>query len=562
MRQLLFSSRGLLWGLPLLWLLLNLVQAAYTELDPDEAYYWMYAHELDWGYFDHPPAVALFIRLGTGLFVGELGVRLGTILLQLGSFYFIWQLAGKPRAQRELLTLAGLLAAMPMLQVYGFIATPDGPLLFFAALFFYLYQQYLSKASWGNTLLLGACMAALLYSKYHGVLLIFFVLLSNLRLLRQPSFYAASAFGFVLFLPHLYWQYNHDFPSFAYHLKGRDDPYELKFTLTYLLNQAVIFSPLLFPFILRALWRRPLRTPLGRAFNFVIYGFWLFFFYTTFKGHVEPQWTALLSIPLVLILYRQSLEEERFGRWVRILSAATIALILLARLELATNLTGLKSNFHRRQWVYELQEQAKGLPVLFQNSYRDASKYAFYAGGPAYTFTDVDYRRNQFDIWDWETALHNQPVLIGGRLSWDCAGCREVQLTRKGYKLQVADSFQVAQKLRVEILELPAGPWKAGQEVAILLKLVNPYAHAIQFGQGGLPLHLGAVFYRDAIARSTPSGRLERPAAWLPAADSLQLSLRLTVPDSLSGSYQFGLGPRWGDLPPSLNSRLHEVRVE
>ena len=51
-------------GFLLGWLLVNLLQAGLTELDPDEAYYFMYSRDLAWGYFDHPPVIALMIRLG------------------------------------------------------------------------------------------------------------------------------------------------------------------------------------------------------------------------------------------------------------------------------------------------------------------------------------------------------------------------------------------------------------------------------------------------------------------------------------------------------------------
>ena len=556
------SGQKLLWALLGIWLAVNLLQAGLTELDPDEAYYWMYSHALDWGYFDHPPAVALLIRLGTAFAPGTLGIRIGFALLQLGCFYFVWLLAGRPSQKKEVLTFVGLLAAMPLLEVYGFIATPDGPLLFFTALFFWLYQRFLDrKGRWGEALLLGAGMAALLYSKYHGVLLIFFILLSNLKLLRRPGFYLASIFGFLLFLPHLYWQYAHGFPSFLYHLKGRDDAYELKFTITYVLNQMVIFSPLLFPFLVQALRQRPVEGALGRAFYFVIYGFWAFFFYASFKGHVEPQWTAILSIPFVLLLYRQSQISERFGRMVRILSAITIFLILLARLELAFNWAGTKTEFNRRQWVYELQALAEGKPVLFQNSYRDASKFQFYAHQPAYTYTDVDYRHNQFDIWDWEKALHNQTVLIGGRLSWQCEKCREVGLTRKDFKIQMVDSLQIAQKVGIELRNGIGGPWRPGEQVSLPVLLSNPYPHDIRFGTGTLPLHLSAVFYQDAVARSTPSAQFLKANTLLMAGDSLALELQFTVPDSLAGPYEFGLGVCWGDLPPLLNSKLVEVEV-
>ena len=56
-----------------LWLLLvaltvfRLAIAACIPLAPDEAYYWVWSHALAPGYPDHPPMVALWIRLGTML---------------------------------------------------------------------------------------------------------------------------------------------------------------------------------------------------------------------------------------------------------------------------------------------------------------------------------------------------------------------------------------------------------------------------------------------------------------------------------------------------------------
>lgn len=555
------SGKRWLAALLLAWAAVNLFQAALTELDPDEAYYWMYSRQLDWGYFDHPPAAALLIRAGTLLFSGELGVRLLFVLLQPLSFYFIWLLAGKPVQKWAVITLLGLLAAMPIVEAYVFVATPDGPLLFFTALFLWLYRQFLEQPGWKHTVLLGACMAALLYSKYHGVLLIFFVLLSNLSLLRRPAFYLASALGFLLFLPHLYWQYEHGFPSFLYHLQGRDDLYKLKYTTTYLLNQLVIFSPLLFPLLLWVLWKRRAQGPLERACRFLLYGFWAFFFYTSFKGHVEPQWTALLSFPIALILFREAQENPGFARRLRLLSLIMVVLLLAARLELAFNWTGMPGNFHRKSWVYELKRQAQGHPVLFHNTYRDVSKYSFYAGEKAYAFTDADYRPNQFDLWGWEAELHNRTVLLAGQNSWPCESCERVELTRKSFKLQLVDSLQIAGKARCFLPENLGAPWKAGQEVNLPLQFFNPYRHDIHFRKGTLPLQAKGAFLREGVLESYATAALSGGPLLLPAGDTVLLNARFTVPDSLAGAYQFGIGLSWEALPPALKSDRVEVEV-
>ena len=72
----------------------RLVAAALTPLTFDEAYYWMWSKHLAGGYYDHPPMVALVIRLGT-MIAGdtELGVRLVSILLALPMSWAVYRAA-------------------------------------------------------------------------------------------------------------------------------------------------------------------------------------------------------------------------------------------------------------------------------------------------------------------------------------------------------------------------------------------------------------------------------------------------------------------------------------
>ena len=74
-----------------LFFAVNLLQSAYTGLFEDEAYYWVWSKNLAWGYFDHPPMVALFIWIGGLFFDGELGVRLLSIVSFTFMLVFIWK---------------------------------------------------------------------------------------------------------------------------------------------------------------------------------------------------------------------------------------------------------------------------------------------------------------------------------------------------------------------------------------------------------------------------------------------------------------------------------------
>ena len=116
-----------------IWAVICILNAAFIEVDPDEAYYWIYTKQLDWGYFDHPPGVALAIAIGSWL-PNEICVRFGTLLLHFLGIYILWLWMAKPQKREDIRYLIALCLAMPLLQIYGLIATPDGPLLFFTML--------------------------------------------------------------------------------------------------------------------------------------------------------------------------------------------------------------------------------------------------------------------------------------------------------------------------------------------------------------------------------------------------------------------------------------------
>src|SRR6185436_8944811 len=163
------------------WLLINLIQAGATELFDDEAYYWIYSQYPAWGYFDHPPMIAWLIKAGYAIFPNELGVRFFIVLLNTATLILIRELITK---KNDLLFYA-IAASIAVAQIGGIIAVPDIPLLFFVALFFWLYRRFAEKTTLFNSFLLGISIALMLYSKYHGILIVFFTLLSNPKLFTR-----------------------------------------------------------------------------------------------------------------------------------------------------------------------------------------------------------------------------------------------------------------------------------------------------------------------------------------------------------------------------------------
>ncbi len=103
------------------------------------------------------------------------------------------------------------------------------------------------------------------YSKYHGALVVLFALAANPRLLRRPGLYASGAVAALLLIPHLVWQYEHDWASFAYHLSGRNAVFRVSYITDFLANMLVVFNPFFVPLYVQA-WRKTRvasRTPCG-----------------------------------------------------------------------------------------------------------------------------------------------------------------------------------------------------------------------------------------------------------------------------------------------------------
>ncbi len=393
------------------WLLLGLMQAGLTELQDDEAYYWVFSRYLDWGYFDHPPMIAVLVKMGYAIFPNELGVRLFPLLLNILSLVIIEKLISK----KNPLLFYAIALSVAVIQVTGFVAAPDIPLIFFAALFFLCYKRFIEKHSLLNTLLLGIAVALLFYSKYHAVLIVFFTLLSNLRLLRKYQTWLAAAIALLLFAPHLYWQYQHDWISFRYHLfESNVNPYKPSFTASYILGQLLLPGPVAGFILLPAAFLYKTKNPTEKALRFTMIGIYVFFLLSSFRGKVEGNWTSPVLVCLIVLSHQFLIERLSWQRILFKLLPLTLILVLFTRIVMIADILPVKEiqqRYHAwKNWPAVMREKTKGLPVVFSNSYQRASKYWFYSGQMTYSQNLYKQRRNNYNFWPVEDSMLGKPV--------------------------------------------------------------------------------------------------------------------------------------------------------
>ncbi|AEW02536.1 4-amino-4-deoxy-L-arabinose transferase and related glycosyltransferase of PMT family [Niastella koreensis GR20-10] len=396
------------------WVSISVIQAANTELFDDEAYYWVYSRFMDWGYFDHPPMIAALIKAGYAIFHNELGVRFFILLFNTATLFLVQQLTCK----KDDRLFYAVVLSIAVAQIGGILAVPDTPLLFFTVLYFWLYQRFLQKTNLTNAMLIGMGMACLLYSKYHGILIIVMVLLSNLKLLSNKYTYVAGAFCLVLFAPHIYWQYKHNFPSIQFHLFERNaSGYQFSFTTEYILGQIAFAGPVIGWLLLWAAFMYRPVLAVERAMKYSLIGIYTAFLLSTYKGRVEANWTVAAFIPLMVLSHRYLVQHYQLQKWVYRSVAITLLLVLAGRLYLMSwfpAVLPIKQNeFHgNREWTAGIHLQAGNLPVVFVNTYQRAAKYWFYTGTPAFSLNSPDYRRNNFNLWPIEDSLIGKTVYM------------------------------------------------------------------------------------------------------------------------------------------------------
>ena len=545
-----------------IWLAINMIQAYFTELAHDEAYYWMYSRFLAWGYFDHPPMIALVIKAGYMVIKNELGVRLFICIMSTGTLYLLYKLIDHPDKKLSFFIILTLSIGMVSTHVCGWIAIPDTPLILFVGLFFYLYRLYLDDDNIILAVFIAVVIALMLYSKYHGLLVVLFTLISNLSLFKRKSFWVILVLAAVFMIPHLFWQINNHFPTFDYHLIGRSSHYKIDYTINYILGQLVTAGPLAAPIVIFFAFKYKCANLFDKALKYNLAGTFIFFFISTFRGPVEPHWTAIAYIPLIILSYKGIIDNKKVKRWMHYLFWPSIIFAFFIRTALVYDFFPkswiLLNEFHGwDKWAKELQESAKGRKVVFTNKYQFPSKYTFYTGEFSHTLNNVNYRKNQYDIWNFEDSIQDKPVmLIQGEKSADSL------ITGNGliHRYQFIDNFKSYFRVKITIIK-DRDIFQHNSEASFIIMVENNTENAIKFGKNRNWTSFlcyayskkGEYIFPPIIIHNAELVSMEPHSCYLQ-------KIKINTPAS-PGIYKLHIWIKTGNLAPSNNSTPVKIKV-
>jgi 4-amino-4-deoxy-L-arabinose transferase-like glycosyltransferase len=227
----------------------------------DEAQYWIWSKNLDFGYYSKPPIIAWMIAASTWLFGnGEAGIRFLSPITHMFTSFAILAL-GKRLFDSKIGALSAIIfATLPSIFLSSTLISTDVPLMLVWVLTLYTLYIALENNSLAYWCWSGVLAGLGFMTKYHfGVILpatLIYCLWSGKLsyTLKSPGPYIASVIALIIFSPNIYWNWHNGFVSFIHtaDLAGAKSTFSstssAKSLIKFLFDQLAVFGPFLLPF--------------------------------------------------------------------------------------------------------------------------------------------------------------------------------------------------------------------------------------------------------------------------------------------------------------------------
>ncbi len=198
----------------------------FLNLGNDESYYLTYAKQLQINYFDHPPMVAIWIKVFTGNLALQdhlFFIRFGSLVACAISSFFIY---------KTIYAISTAKAAFIGVFLYnisfyasitaGLFIFPDTPqMVFWTAAMFCITQILKDDKQLFPWILFAVCAGLSIMSKVHAVFLwggvFLYALFYKRSWFSNKGFYIAAFITAIIISPILIWNIQNDFITFRFH---------------------------------------------------------------------------------------------------------------------------------------------------------------------------------------------------------------------------------------------------------------------------------------------------------------------------------------------------------
>ena len=449
------SSDETRWRRRALWLIIalgcfRLLYAMIVPLDlvHDEAYYWDWSRQLDWGYYSKPPMVAWLIALSTSLGGSSaFAVRVPAILLGTAGLGWMYLLAARLYGRQAGFWAALIAAATPGNAAMSLLMTIDAPLLFCWGAALYMFWRMLERGPRQMLWLTGAVVSVgfglLSKQTMLGFLALggLFVLTSHddRRELTRPNFWVWLLGALSFLAPVAWWNSQHGWVTIQHtsgHFAGDHVDWIKRLSRSgeFVAGQLGVISPVTC-FLLVAVmcgaflaFRR-----LGRKERFLLCfsGLPLAGVYVlSLMRRVEPNWPAPFYLSAMVLLVGAGLKRFPFSAWPLIreshlvraaaVGGMTVAVAYLIPFGWGLQGSKLDATVRLRGW----QQLASAVAQRFATFPRPGKTFIMVTSGRAVASELAFYLPHQprVYLWNYGDQIVSQYDLWGGpteKADWD-----------------------------------------------------------------------------------------------------------------------------------------------
>ena len=282
---------------------LRLVVLLFSRADVfvDEAQYWLWGQDLDFGYYSKPPLIAWVIRATTELGGSDSSfwIRVSAPIFHGATALVLGALAARHFGKGAALWVAVSYLTLPIVALGSLVISTDTILAPFFAAGLLFYFKLLADKRAADAVLSGVMIGLAFMAKYAGI---YFFLGAGLAAIFVPhcrpslrNWVILLAAFLIVISPNLVWNIGHDLTTVDHTLDnvgwvkaGRQEAaLNVGSFLEFFSTQFVVMGPVLFLVLIRSCWR-PDRDLLP---------------------------LLLFSLPIIVLICVQALLSEAYGNW-------------------------------------------------------------------------------------------------------------------------------------------------------------------------------------------------------------------------------------------------------
>jgi len=390
-----------------------------VSLYVDEAQYWFWSQQLDFGFYSKPPVIALIIAATTSVCGdGESCIRAGSLIFYPLTSLLIYSSASFLCNRRVGLVSALLFATLPAVSLSSLVISTDIALFFFWVLAFYAFIRALASNQWHWWLLVGFAGGMGMESKYTMGIFVFSVIAyllasKQFTLVKNPRLWMAVIIAFLLWLPNLYWNAQHDWITFVHTAEIAEFEQRLFHwdeLSAFLIGQLFVFGPLLFILFLAISFTKKIKhKALLISFSWMFLGIILL---QALFGRANANWAAPAYITATILVATWLLQQHRIGLLITAIIINLALGALVYHTEVIFNVAGYQLNSKT-----DLRKRLRGWRELGQQYKAIQAQYpeAILLGTDRTILSHLLYHAQPSSVMTWneEQKIHHHYDLHG-----------------------------------------------------------------------------------------------------------------------------------------------------